>query len=58
LLVSYGKLVGKIESNVVDALKWVLGDMSPKSLRGKRMEDHLRFKVQLGGATLRRLNCC
>jgi len=27
------------KSNVVDALKWVLGDMSPRSLRGKRMED-------------------
>ncbi|MGE0192704.1 MAG: chromosome segregation protein SMC [Planctomycetota bacterium] len=27
------------KSNVVDALKWVLGDMSPRSLRGKKMED-------------------
>src|SRR5262245_4795364 len=27
------------KSNVVDAIKWVLGDMSPTSLRGKRMED-------------------
>lgn len=27
------------KSNVVDAIKWVLGDMSPKSQRGKRMED-------------------
>ena len=24
------------KSNVVDAIKWVLGDMSPRSLRGKR----------------------
>src|SRR5262245_8152940 len=27
------------KSNVVDAIKWVLGDMSPSSLRGKKMED-------------------
>jgi len=27
------------KSNVVDAIKWVLGDMSPRSLRGKKMED-------------------
>ncbi len=27
------------KSNVVDAIKWVLGDMSPRSLRGKRMDD-------------------
>ncbi|MFV1958924.1 MAG: AAA family ATPase, partial [Planctomycetota bacterium] len=27
------------KSNIVDAIKWVLGDMSPRSLRSKRMED-------------------
>lgn len=27
------------KSNVVDAIKWVLGDMSPRSLRGKHMQD-------------------
>lgn len=27
------------KSNVVDAIKWVLGDMSPRSLRGKKMQD-------------------
>ena len=27
------------KSNVVDALKWAMGDMSPKSLRGQEMQD-------------------
>jgi chromosome segregation protein len=27
------------KSNVVDAIKWVLGDMSPKSLRGSELSD-------------------
>lgn len=27
------------KSNIVDALKWVLGDQSPKSMRGDKMED-------------------
>src|SRR5690554_4983925 len=27
------------KSNVVDAIKWAIGDMSPKSLRGDSMQD-------------------
>ncbi len=42
---------GTGKSNVVDAIKWILGDQSPKSLRGKEMTD-----VIFNGATGRKPN--